>query len=107
MAAGLPVVVSNWDGYRDTVVEGRTGYLIDTHSFEPGWNNIENLQSAINENSLNQVSTIISSQIGVNTLQAGMALAKLAKSPTMAVAMGALGQQRVREKYDWSPYWQL
>lgn len=102
MAAGLPVVVSNWDGYRDTVVEGRTGYLIDTHSFEPGWNNIENLQSAINENSLNQVSTIISSQIGVNTLQAGMALAKLAESPTLAVAMGALGQQRVREKYDWS-----
>ena len=102
MAAGLPVVVSNWDGYRDTVVEGRTGYLIDTHSFEPGWNNIENLQAAINENSLNQVSTIISSQIVVNTLQAGKALAKLAESPTMAVAMGALGQQRVRELYDWS-----
>ena len=101
MASGLPVVVSNWDGYRDTVVDGRTGYLIETHSFEPGWNNQINQQLAVNENALNEVSTVISSQIGVDTLAAGGALAKLAKSPQMAVAMGALGQQRVRELYDW------
>ena len=25
MAAGLPCVVSDWDGYRDTVVDGETG----------------------------------------------------------------------------------
>lgn len=30
MAAELPVVVSNWDGYRDTVKDGTTGVLIDT-----------------------------------------------------------------------------
>ena len=101
MGSGLPVVVSNWDGYRDTVVEGRTGYLIETHSFQPGWNNHANLQSAVNENALNEVSTVISSQIGVDTIAAGAALAKLAQSPQLAVAMGALGQQRVREYYDW------
>ena len=55
MASGLPVVVSNWDGYRDTVVDGRTGYLIETHSFEPGWNNQINQQLAVNENALNEV----------------------------------------------------
>ena len=34
MASGLPVVVSDWNGYRDTVVEGQTGHRIATHSFQ-------------------------------------------------------------------------
>ena len=41
MAAGLPAVVSNWNGYRDTIIDGKTGYLIETNSFEPGWNNLK------------------------------------------------------------------
>ncbi|MFH8795984.1 glycosyltransferase family 4 protein [Streptomyces sp. NPDC017941] len=31
MACGLPHVVSDWDGYRDTVVHGRTGLLVPTY----------------------------------------------------------------------------
>ena len=30
MASGLPVVVSDWNGYRDSVIEGRTGFRIPT-----------------------------------------------------------------------------
>jgi D-inositol-3-phosphate glycosyltransferase len=30
MACGLPVVVSDWDGYRDTVIEGETGFRVPT-----------------------------------------------------------------------------
>lgn len=30
MARGLPVIASDWDGYRDTVVHGETGWLIPT-----------------------------------------------------------------------------
>jgi len=30
MASGLPQVVSDWSGYRDTVVDGETGFLIPT-----------------------------------------------------------------------------
>jgi glycosyltransferase involved in cell wall biosynthesis len=30
MACGLPQIVSDFDGYRDTVVEGETGYLVPT-----------------------------------------------------------------------------
>ncbi|MFZ3584636.1 glycosyltransferase family 4 protein [Loktanella sp. DJP18] len=30
MAAGLPVVMPDWDGFRDTVVHGETGFLIPT-----------------------------------------------------------------------------
>jgi len=28
MASGLPVLVSDWDGYKDTVIDGETGYRI-------------------------------------------------------------------------------
>jgi D-inositol-3-phosphate glycosyltransferase len=30
MACGLPQVVADWDGYRDTVVDGETGFLVPT-----------------------------------------------------------------------------
>lgn len=30
MACGIPQVVSDWDGYRDTVVDGVTGFLVPT-----------------------------------------------------------------------------
>lgn len=30
MAAGLPVIAADWSGYRDTVVDGETGYLVPT-----------------------------------------------------------------------------
>jgi D-inositol-3-phosphate glycosyltransferase len=30
MASGLPVVVSDWDGYRETVIDGETGFTVPT-----------------------------------------------------------------------------
>ena len=101
MASGLPVVVSDWNGYRDTVVEGRTGYRIETHSFQPGWNDINLQQLALIEPALDQVSTHISGQINVDAVNAGNALAHLGNSPPLAVAMGALGMQHVQQNFDW------
>jgi glycosyltransferase involved in cell wall biosynthesis len=31
MAHGLPIIASDWDGYRDTVEHGRTGFLVPTY----------------------------------------------------------------------------
>ena len=36
MAAGLPVVVSDWDGYRDTARNGEDGFLIPTVAPDAG-----------------------------------------------------------------------
>lgn len=35
MACGLPQVVANWDGYRDTVSQGETGFLVPTYWAQP------------------------------------------------------------------------
>lgn len=37
MASGLPAIVSDWDGYRDTVVDGDTGFLIPTYWADCGF----------------------------------------------------------------------
>ncbi len=102
MASRLPVVASDWNGYRDTVVDGRTGFRIPTQSFEPGWNNLQLQHLACEDPALDSVSTRISSQITVDPAAAGAALARLAQSPEMAVGMGCLGELRARENYDWS-----
>ena len=102
MASRLPVVVSDWNGYRDTVVEGRTGFRIPTQSFEPGWSDLQLQQLAYEDTALDPVSARISGQISVDAAAAGIALARLAKSPEMAVAMGCMGEQRAKATYDWS-----
>ena len=35
MAAGLPRVISDWDGYRDSVNDGEDGFLIRTARNRP------------------------------------------------------------------------
>jgi glycosyltransferase involved in cell wall biosynthesis len=34
MSAGLPVIVSDWNGYRETVKHGATGFLVKTTFFD-------------------------------------------------------------------------
>ena len=101
MARGLPVIASDWNGYRDTVQHGRTGFLIPTSSYQPGWADPALLQLAREEKALDRVSARISGQIQVDAFQAGAALAQLAASPATAVAMGELGRQRVLQHYHW------
>lgn len=36
MSSGLPVIVSDWNGYRETVVDRRTGFLIPTYWADSG-----------------------------------------------------------------------
>ena len=82
------MVVSDWNGYRDTVVEGRTGYRVTTYSFQPDGTTA--ICDSTRESALDQVSARISGQIGVDAIGAGSALAHLANSPQLAVAMGPL-----------------
>ena len=102
MASELPVVASNWNGYRDSIIDNKTGFLIDTRAYEPGLRN-KNLQQLLRQDKqLDYLSAVMGSQIDVDVEQAGNALATLSSSKITARAMGCMGVQRARSTYDWS-----
>jgi len=101
MAAGLPVVVSDWDGFRDSVVDGETGFLVPTIQPPPGHGG--DIARYYAENWINYDSYIgaISQFTGVDIDAAAAALTRLVADPVLRAKMGAAGKARVRSLYDW------
>lgn len=102
MASGLPVVISDWDGYRYTVRDGEEGFLIPTLG-GPENSLIENLveEHAFGLKSYQQYVGIIAQHTAVHVGRAADALAQLIRSPDLRRKMGEAGRRRVRETFDW------
>lgn len=102
MAAGLPVVASDWDGYRFTVRHGTDGFLIPTLGGPPGA-----LGSAMLQRHVLSAATYqtyvgeVAQHTAVHIGRAADALAALIRSPELRREMGAAGRARVRESFDW------
>lgn len=103
MASGLPVVVSDWDGYRSTVRDGVEGFLIPTLGGPPGGG----LGGALVERHTIDAVTYqayvgaVAQHTAVHAGRAGAALADLIRAPDLRRRMGQAGQARVRALYDW------
>lgn len=102
MAAGLPVVVSDYDGYRESVRHGVDGFRI--HTCQPGAGQGLSLIDAHTDSMLSYRDYVsqASSQIGLDIAQAAQAYVQLARSPDLRASMGAQGRQRARQTYDWA-----
>ena len=103
MASGLPVVVSDWDGYRATVRDGIEGFLVPTLGGPTGGG----LGGALVErHTIDAVpyqvyAGSVAQHTAVHLGRAGAALADLIRSPDLRRRMGRAGQIRVRDTYDW------
>ncbi|MBT5265655.1 MAG: glycosyltransferase family 4 protein [Rhodospirillaceae bacterium] len=101
MAAGLPVIASDWDGYSDTVVEGETGFLVPTLIPPTGsggdiaWRHATGIDDY--EIHVGQIAQYVAVDIEATV----GALVKLANSPNLLRNMGATGRARARAVYDW------
>jgi alpha-maltose-1-phosphate synthase len=102
MAAGLPVIVSDWDGYQESVRHEIDGLRIPTFMPQPGLG--LDLAAGYHNNSLNYSSYIAQSSmlVAVDIDAAANALIKLITQPELRKRMGENGRQRARETYDWS-----
>ncbi|WP_245620043.1 glycosyltransferase family 4 protein [Phenylobacterium immobile] len=103
MAAGLPVVASDWDGYRYTVRDGRDGYLIPTLGgpTSGGTGSAMGLRHALELDSYQTYVGEVAQHTAVHIGRAAEALAALFASKDLRRRMGASGRARVRETFDW------
>jgi glycosyltransferase involved in cell wall biosynthesis len=103
MASGIPVVVSDWDGYRYTVEDGVQGFRIPTLGPAPGGNgpHIAAPHNMLLMSYQNFVGTL-ALHTAVHVGKAAEAIAALIRSPELRRRMGEAGRERVRTAFDWS-----
>lgn len=101
MAAGLPVVVSDWDGYKDTVRHKVDGYRIATVMPEAGLATDLALRHAVEVDTYDMYCGHTCTLVSVDIEAAAIAFAKLFESPALRQSMGAAGRERAQQVYDW------
>jgi glycosyltransferase involved in cell wall biosynthesis len=101
MAAGLPVVVSDWDGYKDTVRDGIDGFRVPTWMPQAGLAGDLALRHALEIDTYDMYCGHTCSLIAVDVDATAKAFVALFNSPELRMQMGEAGQQRARDIYDW------
>jgi starch synthase len=102
MAAGLPALVSDWNGYKDTVRDGVDGFRIRTWTPPPGVG--ESIARAYEtgvshyEGYLSRSNMAVAVDVGELTARLNALLA----DGDLRRRMGAAGQARARAVFDWS-----
>ncbi|MDD2863131.1 MAG: glycosyltransferase family 4 protein [Methylococcales bacterium] len=101
MAAGLPVIVSDWNGYKDTVRDGIDGFRIPT--FMPPPNLGENFAKMHEAGTLNyDIYCGLSCQtISVSMVSLVEKLKLLVENETLRQEMGVAGKIRAKSHFDW------
>jgi glycosyltransferase involved in cell wall biosynthesis len=101
MAAGLPLVVSDWDGYKDTVRDGIDGFRIPTMAPRPGLAGDLAYRHALNIDTYDMYCGYSSSLIALHAQKLSTAFIDLIESPELRYKMGEAGKSRAIETYDW------
>jgi hypothetical protein len=101
MATGLPVVVSDWDGYKDTVRDGVDGFRIPTTLPQAGLGADLAYRHALEIDTYDMYCGHTCSLVAVDVAAAADAFARLFNSAELRRQMGTAGRQHARELYDW------
>jgi len=101
MAAGLPVVVTDWDGYKDTVRDGIDGFAVPTLAAPPGAGGLLAARHAHEIDSYDVYIGQASTAVVVDIDATVAAFDRLAADPDLRQRMGSAGAARAREVFDW------
>ena len=101
MAAGLPRVISDWDGYRDSVQHGEDGFLVTTRQPPPGNGGAlaELLLSGHDLYGGYLAKTALS--VAVDQEMAAQCIASLIRDKNLRRSMADKARARARATYDW------
>jgi glycosyltransferase involved in cell wall biosynthesis len=100
MAAGLPVIVSDWNGYRGGVRDGQEGFLIPTFAPPPAAG-FEIAERYYNEQNYGMELIAASQSTIVDVGRCAEAMTELIEDAGKRRAMGEKGRARARDIYDW------
>jgi hypothetical protein len=102
MAAGLPVVASDWDGYRYTMRDGIEAFLVPTLGGPAGGlGQTMVARHALEAESYQTYVGSVAQFTAVHVGRAAEALAALIRDPELRRRMGEAGRVRVAQAFDW------
>lgn len=102
MAAGLPLLVSDWDGYKDTVRHGVDGFRIPTYAPRPGLGDDLAFRHAEAWDSYDAYTGAAAQFTAVDVDAAADAALELIENADLRQRMGAAAAERARRDFDWS-----
>jgi len=100
MSRGLPVIASDWNGYRESVVDGDTGILIPTAMFRSIGNDAM-IAMLEGRSSYDQFLARIGQGVWVDPDATKNAIIELLDNPQRRMTMGKAGIERVQQKFTW------
>ena len=100
MASGLPVVASDWDGYRDIVRHGETGFLVGTAMVE-GATVSATTRLLIGELTYDHFLAECSQATAIDVTDMKSAIVRLVSDEPLRHAMGQAGRRRALEYFSW------
>jgi alpha-maltose-1-phosphate synthase len=102
MAAGLPVVVTDWNGYKDTVRDGIDGFRIPTWMPPPGQGDDFAFRYESNSINYSTYCGVAAAHVSVDLEILAGRLTSLVAQEDLRQSMGKAGRRRAREVFDWA-----
>ena len=102
MAAGLPAIVTDWDGYKDTVRDGVDGYRIATVMPSAGHGAHFAAFYESGEATYDHYSGLVCRTVSVDLDALVSRLTELVASPAKRSEMGLQARSRARQLFDWT-----
>lgn len=102
MASGIPVIVSDWDGYRDTVRDGEDGFRIPSYAPAPGSG--DHIAAAYEVGDLNYDYMLFRTcvAVGVDFDILVDRVSTLVEDAELRERLGKAALERARTVYDWA-----
>jgi glycosyltransferase involved in cell wall biosynthesis len=100
MASGLPVVATDWNGYRDLVVDGETGWLVPTLMVRDASADATS-RLLLGEVNYDYFLAECSQAVAVDVGATALALTRLVDDAAQRSRMGAAGRSRVLARFAW------
>jgi len=103
LAAGVPAIVSDWDGYKDTITHNETGFRVKTTMpSKDGVGKWLAHRYATGEDTYDMYCGHSCETISVDMHETTSYLVRLIDDPALRQSMGEAGVQRAKSHYDWS-----